>query len=124
MRQRLFVTSKIHRATVTDADVNYKGSISLCPELIRAAGLMRFELVHINNVNNGNHWETYVVPGEPGAVVLNGPPAHLFSRGDLVVINRIESVPVSELTSLTQTVVFVDGSNRVTRVTTTPAIDS
>jgi len=74
-------------------------------------------------VNNGNHWETYVVPGAPGAVVLNGPPAHLFSVGDLVVINRIECIPENELASVTQTVVFVDDNNAVTRVTTTAATD-
>jgi aspartate 1-decarboxylase len=122
MRQRLFVTAKIHRATVTDANADYKGSIAICPELIAAAGLMKFEFVHINNVNNGNHWETYVIPGDPQSVVLNGPPAHLFSRGDIIVINRIEHIPVTELGDITQTVVYVDAENRVTQTTCTPSL--
>lgn len=119
MRQRLFVTAKIHRATVTDANADYKGSIAICPELIAASGLMKFELVHINNVNNGNHWETYVIPGEPQSIVLNGPPAHLFSRGDIVVINRIENIPINELDTVTQTVIYVDAENRITNTTCT-----
>lgn len=122
MRQRLFVTAKIHRATVTDANADYKGSIAICPELIAAAGLMKFELVHINNVNNGNHWETYVIPGEPQSIVLNGPPAHLFSRGDIVVINRIENIPINELDTVTQTVIYVDAENRITNTTYTASV--
>jgi len=122
MRQRLFVTAKIHRATVTDANADYKGSIAICPELIAAAGLMKFELVHINNVNNGNHWETYVIPGDPQSIVLNGPPAHLFSKGDIVVINRIENIPINELDTVTQTVIYVDAENRVANVTCTPSV--
>lgn len=122
MRQRLFVTAKIHRATVTDANADYKGSIAICPELIAAAGLMKFELVHINNVNNGNHWETYVIPGEPQSIVLNGPPAHLFSRGDIVVINRIENIPINELDTVTQTVIYVDAENRITNTTSTASV--
>ncbi len=122
MRQRLFVTAKIHRATVTDANADYKGSIAICPELIAAADLMKFELVHINNVNNGNHWETYVIPGEPQSIVLNGPPAHLFSRGDIVVINRIENIPINELDTVTQTVIYVDAENRITNTTSTASV--
>ena len=122
MRQRLFVTAKIHRATVTDANADYKGSIAICQELIAAAGLMKFELVHINNVNNGNHWETYVIPGDTQSIVLNGPPAHLFSKGDIVVINRIENIPINELDTVTQTVIYVDAENRVTNVTCTPSV--
>ena len=122
MRQRVFVTAKIHRATVTDANADYKGSIAICPELIAAAGLMKFELVHINNVNNGNHWETYVIPGDSRSIVLNGPPAHLFAKGDLVVINRIEHIPINELDTVTQTVIFVDAANRITNITCTPSV--
>jgi len=122
MRQRLFVTAKIHRATVTDANADYKGSIAICPELIAAAGLMKFELVHINNVNNGNHWETYVIPGNQQSIVLNGPPAHLFSRGDIIVINRIEHIPVTELDDVSQTVVYVDAENKITETTCTPSL--
>jgi aspartate 1-decarboxylase len=83
---------------------------------------MKFELVHINNVNNGNHWETYVIPGDPQSIVLNGPPAHLFSRGDIIVINRIEHIPVTELGDITQTVVYVDAENKVTQTTCTPSL--
>ena len=111
---RIFITAKIHRATVTDACVDYPGSVTLCPELIKAAGLLPNEFVHINNVANGNHWETYVVPGNPGDVILNGPPAHLFSPGDKVVINRLEHL--DDASGLVQRVVHVDSKNNVTEV--------
>jgi aspartate 1-decarboxylase len=57
------IKSKIHRATVTDGDLNYHGSITICRKLMEAAELMPFEYVHVNNINNAAHWETYVIPG-------------------------------------------------------------
>jgi aspartate 1-decarboxylase len=123
MKQRIFITAKIHRATVTDANLNYKGSISLCPELIKAAGLLPYEFVHVNNLANGNHWETYIIPGAPGAVTLNGPPARLFCAGDKVVINRLEHVTPDEIAGLTHTVVYVDESNNVLKTETHHVIE-
>lgn len=80
--------SKIHRATVTDANVNYVGSITIDQELMQRAGILKGELVHVLNVNNGNRFETYVIPGEPGSgvICINGAAAHLCERGDKVII--------------------------------------
>lgn len=114
--KRLFVRSKLHRVTVTGADINYEGSISIDPELMRAAGIEPFEFVHINNVRNGVHWETYVIPGGPGDVVLNGPPAHLFDKGDKVVVWTLAELEPFEIHSFVHTVVFVDQHNRIEHV--------
>ena len=119
---KIFITSKIHRATVTDAHVDYPGSITLCPELIRAAGFLPNEFVHINNVMNGNHWETYVVAGNPGDVILNGPPAHLFKKGDIVVVNRLEHL--DDASQLVQRVVHVDSVNNVVFVDGKPTAEA
>lgn len=113
--KRLFVKSKIHRATVTDADLNYVGSISIDPYLMEAAGIEGYEFVHVNNVTNGKHWETYAIPGEPGDIVLNGPPAHHFSPGDLVVIYTLCELERDEINHFEHTVVFVDENNKMTR---------
>lgn len=122
--QRIFVTAKCHRATVTDANLDYKGSIAVSREIMDAMGLLPFEFVHVNNLANGAHWETYVIPGLPGEVTLHGPPAHHFKRGDRVVINRLVHVSPLELEDLEHRCVFVGPDNRVTRVDTTPVLGS
>lgn len=114
--QRLFITAKCHRAKVTGANLNYTGSIAVSEEIMEAMGLAPFEFVHVNNCANGAHWETYVIPGEPGEITLHGPPAHHFKQGDLVVINRLVSVDVSEVAKIEHHCVFVDAENRVTRI--------
>src|SRR6185436_5802202 len=83
-----FCTGKIHRATVTDANLNYIGSVTIDEDLVNGAGLFAGQLVFINNLRNGQHWETYIVKGEKGKgeIILNGPPAHHFQRGDIVII--------------------------------------
>src|SRR6185436_10512151 len=80
--------AKIHRATVTDADLNYVGSITIDEALLEAAGLHPGQMVQITNVSNAVLWRTYIVLGErlKGQIVLNGPPARLFQRGDKVII--------------------------------------
>lgn len=113
---RSFVTAKIHRATVTDANVDYAGSIAICPKLMTAAGLMKFEAVHVNCVETGKHWETYVIPGESGEITLHGPPANLFRKGQRVVINRFELIEAKNLSRVKQTVVFVDHKNQLKEV--------
>jgi len=110
--------TKIHRATVTDGSLNYQGSITLGKNLIKASGLIPFELVHINNLNNAAHWETYVIPGEDNQVILNGPPARLFVPGDIIVVIAYSEFKESELYDFKQTVVFVDGKNNVTSTET------
>ena len=110
------VRAKIHRATVTDGNKNYPGSITIGRNMIAAAGLLPFELVHINNVDTGAHWETYVIPGEDGQIVLNGAPSHHYHRGDIVVIMALADLVPNEVADFFQQVVYVDGWNKVTNV--------
>lgn len=112
--------SKIHRATVTDADLNYEGSISICPELIRASGLLIYERVDIYNVNNGARFSTYVILGQPGEVCLNGAAARHVQKGDLVIICSYCGVSAEEAPRHKPSVVFVDEKNRIKAVGNTP----
>lgn len=112
MRTRIFCTAKIHRATVTGAEIDYDGSVCIDEKLLKSAGILPYEMVHINNFNNGNHWETYVIPGKTGEVTLHGAPSLLFSKGDKVVINRLENIPISEVHNVPQKVVHVDNNNK------------
>ena len=108
--------TKIHRATVTGGSLEYQGSISIGRNLLRASGLLPFELVHINNLSNAAHWETYVIPGEDNQIILNGAPSRLFAVGDQVVILAFTEVMTEDINDFAQTVVFVDLKNNVTRV--------
>ena len=80
------LNAKIHRATVTDARLDYEGSITIDSDLLWVAGIAPYEQVHVNNLSNAAHWETYVIAGGPGVICLNGAPARLFYPGDEVVI--------------------------------------
>jgi aspartate 1-decarboxylase len=111
-----FVKSKIHRATVTKADLNYKGSITIGKELMQAAGIRPYEFVHINNVNNAAHWETYAIPGNTGDIILNGPPSRIFQPGDKVVILSFAQLEENEIEQFTHTVLFVDEQNSITEI--------
>lgn len=104
---------KIHRATVTDADLNYEGSISIDPKLIEAAGLREFEKVEIYNCNNGNRFSTYVIFGGDGQICLNGAAARLVHRGDLVIIAAYASFDEKEAREHQPKLVFVDEKNRI-----------
>lgn len=104
---------KIHRATVTDADLNYEGSISICPKLIKASGLFLNEKVDIYNCNNGSRFSTYVIEGKKGEICLNGAAARHVHRGDIVIIVSYCSMPVAEAKKHHPTVIFVDEKNRV-----------
>ena len=107
--RRTYVKSKLHRVKVTDADLNYIGSVSICPKLMEAADLLKFEFVHVNNLSNGAHWETYVIPGSQGEICLNGPPSRHFQKNDLVVIlGMVELEPRDWCWHKT---VFVDDNN-------------
>lgn len=108
--------AKIHRATVTDADLSYEGSVSICPELIAAAGLRIFEFVDIYNINNGQRFSTYVIKGKPGEICLNGAAARLVHKGDLVIIANYAQYSETEVESHVPKVVFVDAKNRVASV--------
>jgi aspartate 1-decarboxylase len=100
--------SKLHRLTVTEADLNYVGSISLDPNLMEAAGLLEGEKVQIVNVNNGERLETYTIQGERGTgqVCLNGPAARRCQPGDIVIVIAYGMMTIEEAKSFTPTVVF------------------
>lgn len=104
---------KIHRATVTGADLNYEGSVSICPKLIKAAGLRVFEQVDIYNCNNGNRFTTYVIEGQDGEICLNGAAARLVHRGDLVIIAAFASMTEAEADKHKPNLVFVDANNKM-----------
>ncbi len=104
---------KIHRATVTDANLNYEGSVSIDPTLVAAAGLREFEKVDIYNCNNGNRFSTYVIFGKEGEICLNGAAARLVHRGDLVIIAAYASMDEKEASQHKPNLVFVDEKNRI-----------
>ncbi len=108
--------SKIHRATVTDADLNYVGSITIDQELMRAVGIKPHQVVRITNLSNGTLWQTYALPGESGKgeIILNGPPARHFQRGDKVIILGDAFVTPEEYKTLNPKIVFVDDKNKIT----------
>jgi aspartate 1-decarboxylase len=113
---RTMCKGKIHRARVTEARLDYTGSITIDEQLMRAADIKPYELVHINNMANAVHWETYAIPGKPGQICLNGCPAHLFEPGDEVIILSLGHFGDSELPDLCQKVVFVDERNAIASV--------
>ncbi len=109
--------SKIHRATVTEADINYVGSITIDEELMKAANLIEFEKVHVLNINNGERIETYVIRGEKGSgtICLNGAAARKFMKNDLVIIASYAAMDFEEAKSFKPAVVFPDKNNRLPR---------
>lgn len=113
--KRTMFKSKIHRAVITDADLEYEGSITLDPELMDAADIHEFEYVHIWNVTRGTRLQTYALRGEPGSRVccINGAAAHLMKKGDRVIIATFADVAESDLKGYKPTVVLVDENNNV-----------
>ncbi len=105
--------SKIHRATVTDADLNYEGSISIDPVLCEAAHLLLHERVDIYNCNNGERFSTYVIHGKPGEICLNGAAARLVHRGDVVIIASYADMEMDEAARHKPQVIFVDDVNKI-----------
>ncbi|UXR64123.1 aspartate 1-decarboxylase [Bdellovibrio bacteriovorus] len=104
--------TKIHRATVTGADLNYEGSVSICPDLIKASGLLINERVDIYNCNNGARFSTYVIKGKKGEICLNGAAARHVQKGDLVIICSYCGMSLEEGKKHEPTVVFVNGKNK------------
>lgn len=113
---RTMCKGKIHRARVTEARLDYTGSITIDQKLMQAADILPYELVHINSMANAVHWETYAIPGKPGEICLNGCPARLFQPGDQVIILSLAQLEDSELTNFVQKVVFVDDANTITSI--------
>jgi aspartate 1-decarboxylase len=120
---RVMMKSKIHRATVTQADLHYVGSITLDADLMDAADLLEAEQVAIVDITNGARLETYVIPGERGSGVIgiNGAAAHLVHPGDLVIIISYAMVTDAEARALQPRVVHVDEKNRVVKLGNDPA---
>lgn len=115
--QRHLMKSKIHRATITSADLHYEGSLTVDEDLLDAADLLEHEEVQVVNVNNGARFSTYVIPGPRGSGViqLNGAAARLGMAGDLVIVISYGAFDEAEAARHTPTVVFVDAHNKVVR---------
>lgn len=111
---RKMLRAKIHRATVTHADVDYEGSISLSPELLEAADLREYEAVHVWNVTRGTRFETYAIAGIRGStnISVNGAAAHLVEVGDKVIVAAFTDIEEQSCAGFQPKLVFVDENNR------------
>jgi len=108
--------SKIHRARVTDGNIDYEGSITIDKKLMEAADIIPYEQVHILNINNGARFHTYAIEGKEngGEICLNGAAARLVAKGDIVIILTYRDVPEDELRDYHPRLVYVDEKNRIT----------
>lgn len=113
---RTMMKGKIHRAHVTDSNLEYQGSITIDKNLMENAGIIQYEQVDIYNVTNGERFTTYAIIGEPssGIICINGAAAHKAKRGDIVIIVSYASYSENELEGFKPKVVFVDDNNRQT----------
>jgi aspartate 1-decarboxylase len=103
--------SKLHRATVTGADLHYEGSIAIDQELIAAAKLCPLQLVEIYNINNGERFSTYIIAGAPGEISLNGAAARRVQKGDLLIICAYAQIDLSEADAHTARIVLLGEAN-------------
>ena len=115
--RRIMCKSKIHRATITDADLNYEGSITVDPDLLDAADIRAYEQVQVVNINNGARFETYAIPGRRGSgdMVVNGAAARLVQKGDLAIVMSFGVYENAELDTFEPRVIFVDAKNRAVK---------
>jgi len=115
--QREMLKSKIHRATITQANLDYEGSLTVDGDLMRTADMVPFERVHVYNIHTGDRFETYVIEGEAGSGVigLNGAAARKGMVGDLIIVATYVMVDERELDGYRPTILLVDGANRVTQ---------
>ena len=113
--RRTFFKSKIHRATVTHADLDYEGSVSIDEDLLEAADIWEHEAVHVWNVTRGTRLQTYAIKGPRGSgvVCINGAAAHLNKPGDTVILAAFAELEESEARTFAPTVVLVDSQNRI-----------
>jgi aspartate 1-decarboxylase len=113
--KRTLLKSKIHRATVTDANLLYQGSVTIDPVLMAAADLVQFERVEIYNCTNGERFATYAIAGTPGLgqIVINGAAAHKAGAGDVVILATYADYEDAECRAHQPSLVFVDGRNRI-----------
>jgi aspartate 1-decarboxylase len=112
---RMMCKSKIHRATVTDANLHYAGSLTVDTDLLAAADILPFEQVHVVNVTNGTRFETYVIEGEAGSgqICLNGAAARLGHPGDTVIVISYGLMEDAQARHHTPIIVHVDGKNKI-----------
>ena len=112
---RLMLRAKIHRATVTDANLEYDGSLTVDKGLMEAAGILPYEQVMVSNLNNGERFETYVIPGQKGSgiICLNGPTARKGVKGDRFVFFCYEYYNEQELKQYRPTIILLDGKNQI-----------
>ncbi len=112
---RSLLKSKIHRATVTDADLHYEGSISIDKGLLEAANILPYEHVHVWDVTNGNRFETYTLEAPLGSatICVNGAAAHLVKKGDIIIVTSFMTMPEELCASYEPIVVLVDEHNQI-----------
>ena len=114
---RTMLSGKVHRATVTEANINYEGSITLDPLLLEAADILPFEQVHVLDVDNGARVITYAIEGERGSgmACINGAAARLISKGDIVIILTYDTADEASVKKLKPRLVYVNGKNEIVR---------
>jgi aspartate 1-decarboxylase len=122
---RTMCKGKIHRATVTQANLNYVGSITIDQDLLEAANIYPYERVQVVNLNNGSRLETYTIPGlrGSGVICLNGAAARLTSEGDKVIIISYAQFTEEEIRDLVPEIIFVDDNNKITETKHVPLIE-
>lgn len=111
--------SKIHRATVTQAELDYVGSITIDGDLLDKAGILEYEKVQVVDINNGNRFETYTIRGESGSgiICLNGAAARCVQKNDKIIIMAYAQMSPQEAQQMRPTVVFVDDKNKIKQIT-------
>lgn len=112
---RTMLKSKVHRATVTEANIQYEGSITLDKDLMEAADILPFEQVHVLDIDNGSRLETYVIEGERGSgvICINGAAARLVSAGDKVIIISYQTISEADALNLVPKLVYVNSQNAI-----------
>lgn len=113
--RRTFFKAKIHRATVTHADLDYEGSVTIDEDLLDASGILEYEAVHVWNITRGTRLQTYAIKGARGSgiICINGAAAHLNKPGDLVILATFAEVEPAEIPTFKPTVVLVDRQNKI-----------
>lgn len=117
---RVMLKSKIHRARVTDANIDYEGSVTIDKKLMEAADILPYEQVEVLNINNGARFTTYAIEGEKGELCLNGAAARLAVKGDIVIILTYRHVEEHKIRNFMPKLVYVDAKNAITA--TKPAV--
>ncbi len=112
---RVMLKSKIHRARVTDCNIDYEGSITIDKKLMKETDILPYERVEVLNINNGARFDTYAIEGEMGEICLNGAAARLAVRGDIVIILSYSYVEDAEARKITPKLVYVYGKNAIVK---------